>query len=327
MGAVPGFSTVSFALTLGLALTGTAEGERRAERRAEAEQALLQLQRGVGGVQSATARIRYLGEEAWASAMLTRALRQSFEDGQRRDLAQALSLLAARNAEPALLGLSADPDPILRMYALQGLARLRSRNIQPMLPLLADPSMPVRREAARALGRAGTPSVSKALLRAAKVEGDPEARAAMLVAVGESGDLKAAGKVEGFLKDSSESTRFAAARALCLLGAPAGLAFARRLLGSEDRHERRNALSLFEGAAAKRVERELRPLLQGEDLRLAAAAARILYQGGDRTLLEWLVMASYRASGVDKLAIEAELEPLHLADADRRKILTRNGVP
>jgi len=304
----------------------TQAGEKRAQRRAEAERALDQVKSGVGGVESAAARIHYLGEEEYANDVLIRALRTAFEDSQRRNLAFALSLLAVGSAEPTLAKLTGEDDAVVRMYALQGLIRVKSRAAEKVVPLLADASMPVRREAARALGQMGQPRTSRPLIQAVKSEGEPEVRAAMLVAIGQTGDRKAVKTLEGFLTSSSESTRFAAARGLCLLGAPAGITFARRLLASTDRYERRHGLELFEGAPASRVQAELKPLLEDADRRLAAATARILYQGGDKKMIDWLVVASYQASGEAKLAFETELERLHLADTERKAILRRNGI-
>lgn len=297
-------------------------GDRRAQRRVEADRALEALLRG-GSVQTSVSRLEYLGEQDHAALVLTEALRQPLDDARRRDVAQALSLLGSRDAEPALLRLTRDPDAVVRMHAATGLGRLRSDAVDVLEPLLTDPSLPVRREAARALGGLRRPSLGPRLLAAAKREGAPEVRAALLVAAGQSGDRRQVKPLERFLASSSESTREAAARALCLLGAPSGLAQARKLLRSEDRWERRSAVALFEGSPAKGAAPVLRPLLDDPDRTVAAMAARILHQGGDRTMLEWLVVQASRAQGDDKLAFERELEPLHLADDQRRGILTR----
>jgi HEAT repeat protein len=168
--------------------------------------------------------------------------------------------------------------------------------------------------------------VGKVLLATARLEPDPQTRVMMLEAVGASGDKRQAPALEAFLEDSSESTRFAAARGLCLLGAPAGFAFARKLLASEDKHVRRQGLALFEGLSAKQAAPMLRPLLEDKDRTLAAGAARILYQGGDKTMLSWLVLASWNAQGEQKLTYEKELETLQLADDERKALLRKAGV-
>jgi hypothetical protein len=70
----------------------------------------------------------------------------------------------------------------------------------------------------------------------------------------------------------------------------------------------------------------LRPLLEDKDRTLAASAARILHQGGDKSMLGWLVLASWKANGEEKLAYEKELETLHLADDERKAILRKAGM-
>lgn len=297
-------------------------GDRRADRRLEADRALESLLRK-GSVPAAIARLEFLGEQDHAARVLTEALRGPLADAGRRDVAQALSLLATRDAEPALRRLTRDDDPAVRMSAASGLARLRSDAVDVLEPLLDDRSPPVRREAARALGALRRPALGKRLMAAAKAEGDPEVRTVLLVATGQSGDPKQVKPLESFLASSSESTREAAARGLCALGAPSGLAYAQRLLGSDDRWERRAGVALFEGVPAKRAAKVLRPLLDDPDRGLAATAARILHQGGDHEVLEWMVVQASQAQGDDKLAFERELEPLHLADDERRVILTR----
>ena len=77
---------------------------------------------------------------------------------------------------------------------------------------------------------------------------------------------------------------------------------------------------------AKQAAPALRPLLEDKDRSLAAGAARILYQGGDKTMLSWLVLASWNAKGEEKLAYEKELETLRLADDERKAILRKAGM-
>jgi HEAT repeat protein len=291
----------------------------------ETDQVIAGLLRG-GSVESAVSRIEFLGEKAYAADQIMELLDESTEDDQLRDLSQALSLLAVPDAEPALIKLAQSGDAVVRMNAAAGLGRIQSRAANVLQALLKDASMPVRREAAKAMGRIRVPKLGAVLVRAAQVEGEPEVRAALLVAVGQSGDKKQAKALEAFLKSSSESTRVAAARGLCGLGAPAGFAFAKKLLASTDKYERRQGLALFEGFPAKNIAPALKPLLDDPDVSISAAAARILFQGGDATMLGRLVVASHKANGDAKLKIENEIEPLHLSDADRQAILKRAGV-
>ena len=57
-----------------------------------------------------------------------------------------------------------------------------------------------------------------------------------------------------------------------------------------------------------------------------AAAGRVLFQAGDATKLDWLVLESAKAKGEERIPFENELEALHLSDEARRAILTRAGI-
>ncbi len=277
-------------------------------------------------VHTAVSRLRLLREEAFAAQLLVRALPGVLEPRRLRDVVAVLAGLEVRSAEPALVRLAGNGDGPVRMYAAQGLGRLRSRQIGVLLPLLEDKSSGVRREAARALGASRISKAGRPLVVAAKTEPELEVRAALLEAAGAAGDKRQVPALKAFLDDSSESTRFAAARGLCLLGSPDGFAYARKLLDSEDRFVRRQGLALHESLPVKKTAPSLRPLLEDQDRALAAGAARILYQGGDKTMLEWLVLASWNAKGEEKLTYEKELEALHLADDRRKAILRKAGV-
>jgi HEAT repeat protein len=235
--------------------------------------------------------------------------------------------LAARSAEAELVQMTHDSDPVVRMNAAQGLGRLASRQWKSLLPLLKDPSMGVRAEASRALGATHAAKAAKPLLSAARGETEPEVRSVMLAAVGDLGDLSAAEGLAAYLGSQSESARLGAARGLCHLGAPQGIAYAKKLLDSKDKFERRSGLDMFEGASARVAKGVLKPLLKDADVALAAKAARILYQGGDAVMIDWLVLASFHAKPEEKEAYERELELLHLQDDQRKAILAKAGLP
>ncbi|HYV44426.1 MAG TPA: HEAT repeat domain-containing protein [Myxococcaceae bacterium] len=307
------------------AQAGRASEARAESRRQETERAVDQIISGQG-VQGAISRILYLGNQAYATAVLTRALERAPDAHTKQNIALAFSLLGAKNGEQALYGLVKDDDPGVRMNALQALTKLRSADPRKIGPLLRDKNLGVRREAARALGAAHRASDSRLLMDAARVEDEPEARAAMLIAAGDTGDKKQVRALEGYLKSTSESTRFAATQALCRMGAPSGYQLAHKLLSSSDRWERRHGLALFEGARAKDADKMLRPMLRDPDPVVGAIAARILYQGGDEKMLDWLVVTSAKSSNDVRLAYENELEQLHLADDRRKQILARAGI-
>lgn len=308
-----------------LAQSASSSAVKRGQRRGETEQVIEGLLHG-SPVPAAISRLRYLREEAYAAEEITQALRKVLDERVRRNLTAALAGLETRAAEPTLVRLAGDDDSAVRMYAAQGLGRLKSRNTQVLLPLLQDKSSGVRREAARALGASRNPKMGAALVKAAKAEQELEVRAAMLSAVGDTGDAKQVPALKTYLASDSESTRFAAARGLCRLGAQDGFAFAGKLLGAQDRFVRRQGLELYEGVSAKKAAPALKPLLEDKDRTLAAGAARILYQGGDAAMLDWLVLASWNAKSDEKLAYEKELETLQLADDRRKAILRKAGV-
>ncbi len=301
------------------------EAERHVKRRNEVEQLISQIIQGQG-VQAAISRMAFLDEPDYAARRLTEAMLDAVNEQSRRDLALALAQLKARAAEPTLVRLLKDSDSSIRMSAAQGLGRLKSRAADGLFPLLTDPSLGVRREAATALGASQDRRAGKVLVDAARREGEPEVRAAMLAAAGAAQDKKQIPALEGFLRHSSESARYGAAQGLCRLGAPKGLAFVRLRLASKERYERRRALDLLEGVPLKISGELLRPLLTDKDPVVATTSARLLLQAGEPKMLEWLVVGAYNATGDAKLAHEDQLELLHLTDEQRAKILTRAGV-
>ncbi|NVJ06270.1 HEAT repeat domain-containing protein [Myxococcus sp. AM001] len=327
-GPVP--SSVRLVLLLSLllpwtALSGPASAAKRNARRADTDAVIQTVVRG-GAVPAAISRLRFLREEAYAAREIASTLRTVHEERLRRNLAAVLAGLGTRAAEPTLAGLASDEDSAVRMYAAQGLAKLHSRLTQVLVPLLEDKSSGVRREAARALGASRNPKMGALLVKTARKEPELEVRAALLAAVGEAGDARQGPALKEFLASDSESTRFAAARGLCRLGSPDGFAFAGKLLGSDDRFVRRQGLELYEGVSAKKASPALKPLLEDKDRVLAASAARILHEGGDASMLEWLVLASWNAKSDEKLAYERELETLQLRDDRRKAILRKAGV-
>jgi HEAT repeat protein len=309
-----------------LASAGSSSAQKRMRARQEVDAQLEQVLKG-GSVQSAVSRLKYVGEAEYAADEIKDYLRKVVDERTRRNLVSVLGALEARGAEGLLLKLAGDPDSVVRMYAAQGLGRLKSRSVGVLLPLLEDKSSGVRKESAKALGASRIHAVSKPLLAAAKNEADLEVRAEMLVAAGRAGDAKQVPALKEFLASDSESTRFAAAKGLCQLGSQDGFAFANKLLGAEDRFVRRQGLELYEGVPVKKAEPALRPLLEDKDRGLAAGAARILYQGGDKKMLDWLVVASWTAKTPDeKTFYEKELETLRLADDERKAILRKAGL-
>ncbi len=278
-------------------------------------------------VNVSVSRIQFLGEEELASVELGGVLPRAWPVERRRVVAQALATLANRAAEVPMIAALRDADAPVRMAAAQGLGRMRSSAAGPaLIPLLTDKTVGVRREAARAIGLCKAARAGGPLIAAAKVEDDPDTRAVMLAAVGPIGDKAQIPALEGFLAGSSESARFGSAQSLCLLGSAKGFAFARELLKSPDRYERMQGLMLFDGASAKLASPVLAPMLADPDARVQARAARLLFQGGDLSKLDWLVVKSFSVVGEARLPYETELELLRLSDEQRKVILRKAGL-
>ncbi len=305
-------------------LSNAQSAEKAYARRSEATGLVEQILAGQN-VQQALSRLRFSGQEQYAAKALMDQ-HDAVDPRVRRNVAFALADLAVPRSEPALVAMARDEDATVRMSAAQGLGRLRTKNLGALRPLLADPNLGVRAKAAWSMGQTRSPRAVKALLSAVHAEGEPEVRAVLLVSLGQTGNEEIVPDLERYLTSKSELTRVAAAQALCLLGAPSGRAYARKLLASKDKYERRQGLALFEGASARSARPVLKPLLEDPEPSMQAAAARILFEGGDASMRDWLVLASYRAPLKDKLAYEAELDKLHLTDAQRKAILSRAGV-
>ncbi len=306
---------------------GSATELKAVSKRGQASALVNEVAAGAANPNTIVNRVKHLGEEAFVSHELSSLLQKEAHLDKRRLIAQVIAGLGHARGEMGLLALLTDEDPPLRMYAAQGLGRMRSKAAGPRLALaLADPTLGVRRDAARALGLLAEPTHGPMLAKAVKVEGEPDARSAMLVAIGQVRDKKQVAVLEAFLTHSSQSARYSAAAGLCLLGAPSGQKFARTQLASKDRYERMQGLMLFEGAKATAAAPIIEPLLADPDRALQATAARILYLGGDETKLDWLVLTSFHAVGEDRLPYEKELEALRLADDQRLSILRKAGI-
>jgi HEAT repeat protein len=317
--------------TLAVVMSALAFASPRDEQKAnEASGILEQMLRGEVPVNQAVNRISYLGQEPFVSAMLADLLSRPAATPNRKALAlQAMAMVAvpSGDAEKALVKCLDDDDVGRLRNAAQALARIKGRSARPKLEkLLTAKQLGVRLDAAKTLGVLGDPKSGAPLLKAAQAEEDPETRAEILRAVGRAGDKKQVAGLQAFLDNSSESARNAAAHALCLLGDPKGLDYAKKRLASEDKFERVQAVLLLDGVAVKIAGPLLEPLLKDPDARVRAKAAKALYSGGDTSKLEWLVLESRRTPAEHRGPFEDELESMHLSDEQRAKILEKAKV-
>ena len=295
----------------------------------EAAQVVDQFLAGSMPMNTALNRLQFLGQEALAANELAHALKRTGDARQRANVLELIAALGVRDEDVERLFLrylgSSETGEV--MTSARGLGRIRSEAaVKPLIALLEHKLLGIRREAARALGEIGKPQASAPLLKQAKVEADLDLKLLMITAAGKAGDKKQAPALEALLNESSESTRLAAAQALCALGSPKCTQFAQKLLASKDKNERFQAVMLFEGAAAKVSSPTLTPLLKDPDDKLRARAARILVQGGDAKSLDWLVIESAKAKGEVRLVYEDELERLRLTDEQRQAILKKAGL-
>lgn len=296
----------------------------------ETREVLSALGSGAMSATQAANRISFLGTEAAATDALAFALRQPLDTKVRNAYFEVLAQIATPHPElltPATNAARSTDDLSFRMNGLRILGRLKqSSSVKVLTPLLTDKLLGVRRESAKALIAINGSKGAGDLLAAAKVEDDPETRALMLIGVGKLGDPKQAKGLESLLDSSSESTRLAATQALCALGSKKGLEAAKKLLASKDKYERVQGVMLFEGTSAKVATPVLTPMLQDPEVSVRARTAKLLAQGGDAKLIEWLVIESYKAPTDDRLVYETELEQLRLTDDQRASILKKAGL-
>lgn len=296
----------------------------------EVRQALDGLDSGTLSATQAANRISFVGGESLATDALSLALRQGADARRRALYLEVLAQVATPH--PELTGFAtaatrAPNDLTTRMAGIRILGRMKQATSLPTLtPLLTDKLLGVRREAARALIVIKAPAAAPALLEAAKTEDDPELRAVMIVGVGRLGDAKQARGLEALSTSSSESTRVAVIQALCLLGNKKGLEAARAMLTSKDKEERVQGVLLLDGAPAKQATPLLTPLLEDPEVSVRARAGRVLAQGGDVRVVEWMVIESFRSSADARLTWETELEQLRLSDDQRGAILRKAGL-
>lgn len=283
---------------------------------------------GEGPVFASVERIRFSGEASSAARALGSRLSQGLEVGARRRAVEALGLLAQVESEGDLVKAASDVDSSVRVRAAEGLGRLKSvsnKSVAALSKSLVDKVPEVRRAAALSLGQVRSQKAGRALVRAAGRETEVENRAVMLVAAGLSGDVAMARALVPYLRDDTEGVRLAAAQGLCILGHPAGRAVAQARLASTSQVERLQGVLLFEGARARVSGPSLRPLLTDGDSAVAATAGRVLYEGGDPSLLAWLVRQSEAAMGADKKPYFEALNALKVTEADRYEILSKAG--
>ena len=154
-----------------------------------------------------------------APARLLSDLRSKDSD-TRRDAANQLGALRARNAVRALVAALSDNEARVREASAFALGQIVDPGATPLLsPLLADKDASVRAAAAFALGMIGERKARRALSYAL---GDPEAevRSSVLVAMGLMQDDEGVDEIIEALDDESFDVRYDAVWALGQIGEP-----------------------------------------------------------------------------------------------------------
>jgi len=133
------------------------------------------------------------------------------------DLNSVLSEFAGKEYLESLLLKLNDPDPFVRVEAVQALGEIQKEEaLVSVCECLYDENIYVRAYAAEALGKIGQVDISLALLRliSALDDSSPYVRAMMVAALGELQDERAVEPIRKLLHDEDESVRVMAKWAL-----------------------------------------------------------------------------------------------------------------
>ena len=135
---------------------------------------------------------------------------ESLQPAPPTDLNIVLSEFAGKEYLESLLQKLNDPDPFVRVEAVQALGEIQKEEaLVPVCECLYDENIYVRAYAAEALGKIGQVNISLALLRLISVLDDssPYVRAMMVAALGELQDERAVDPIRKLLHDEDESVR------------------------------------------------------------------------------------------------------------------------
>jgi len=142
---------------------------------------------------------------------------KSLQSAPPADLNIVLSEFAGKEYLESLLQKLNDPDPFVRVEAVQALGEIQKvEALVSVCECLYDENIYVRAYAAEALGKIGQVDISLALLRliSALDDSSPYVRAMMVAALGELQDERAVDPIRKLLHDEDESVRIMAKWAL-----------------------------------------------------------------------------------------------------------------
>lgn len=191
-----------------------------------------------------------------------------------------LAALETPQAIPALTSALNDPSERVRAHAITGLARLSDSSLVSIIAArLAQDKKPfVRKTAAYALGKFGSPEGTAALIAALK-DKDIEVRGAAAVALGEYADQTAIAPLIGALADKSDFVRAHSARALGVNGRAASQAvplLIKLLTSDKDLHVKRLAATALGQIGERAALPALELAMRDHDPYLSQAASEAI---------------------------------------------------
>ena len=133
------------------------------------------------------------------------------------DVISVIDEFADKETIEILLQKLDDPDPFVRVEAIQSLGEIQQeKSLVSVCDCLNDENLYVRAYAAEAVGKIGQVDISLALSRLLSSLDDPSpyARAMMVAALGELQDKRASDSIRKLLHDEDESVRWMAVWAL-----------------------------------------------------------------------------------------------------------------
>jgi HEAT repeat protein len=220
-----------------------------------------------------------------------RAAFETLEGPHRATLIPLLLEVARSHAVPVLAGRCGDPDPEVRVGAIQALVELDGREAgTAVLGALDDAVAAVREAGARGAGKLGASPAMPGLVR---ILGDlePSNRRAAAEALAALGAREEAASVADLLSDPDDSVREEACAALVAMSAVGAAGDVRRFLGSARAEVRTSALGVLGRLGDRGSAQEIAGLLRDEEAEVRAAAAKALGSTGSREAIPGLAAA------------------------------------
>jgi len=304
-------------------------GNSTTEHLPEVRLLISEVQQKIRSPSSASNRLETLGRQQVASVLLLEMLQKPVEQQTQYRLVELLALLAQPISANYFLSSLESEDAYLRMLSATALGQLRIPAALPgLVKMLEDERLALRREATTALGRLKLKQAGKPLLTALHAEAEPDVRERMFWALGMLNDKTTLLAIQVFLTHSSETTRWAAAKALLAMGELSGWKWLKPRLDSQEDSECAYALqSLEEAVPGKKWKAEalasLHQIIQKREASLATSAAVLAARWGDKPAYVWLEKKAEQSQDIERRTYEEALDKvrhsLSNASASREK--------